>query len=453
MDKSSSNFNMYDDKSRNDSLQKYMESISMKNPSLSDIAIVLITSNSGLYSIEDIRNSIKYIKIVYPDKDEIPLIKIKDENSLESGENIERYIFDLSGFDDSKFDKCGLCKYFPNYYFCRNCNKNICDEFYQKCLQNNHILNTLKELSDKISYYISNIRIIFDKNFIQPKNKKENDEIIKKNKNFDFLDEYEMNSEIEEKPMDYTYDILLIEAIIEKNYKNYFHYKNIEECFNYVIKKYPINNINEKLNIKNDINTGQNEIDIDENSSENNNDYIVIRYKINETNVKIFGNEFVEKNMNICKIVYEKKEYKLTTYFNLKNIKISKFLEIKLIGVNNAKDVSNMFYNCSSLISLPDKSKWNTNNATNMGYMFYNCSSLKSLPNIWNTSNVTNMSYMFYNCSSLKSLPDISKWNTNNVNNMSYMFYNCSSLISLPDISKWNINNAADMSFMFYNCS
>ena len=51
---------------------------------------------------------------------------------------------------------------------------------------------------------------------------------------------------------------------------------------------------------------------------------------------------------------------------------------------------------------------------------------------------------MFYNCSSLISLPDISKWNTNNIIYMENMFYNCSSLISLPDLSKWNINNPID---------
>ena len=31
-----------------------------------------------------------------------------------------------------------------------------------------------------------------------------------------------MNNEILEKPMDYTYDIRLIEAIIDKNYINFF---------------------------------------------------------------------------------------------------------------------------------------------------------------------------------------------------------------------------------------
>ena len=45
---------------------------------------------------------------------------------------------------------------------------------------------------------------------------------------------------------------------------------------------------------------------------------------------------------------------------------------------------------------------------------------------------------MFCNCSSLISLPDISKWNTKNVLAMCEMFKDCSSLTSLPDISKWD---------------
>ena len=51
------------------------------------------------------------------------------------------------------------------------------------------------------------------------------------------------------------------------------------------------------------------------------------------------------------------------------------------------------------------------------------------------------MHKMFSECSSLISLPDISKWNTNNVTDMNGMFSRCSSLKSLPDISKWNTNN------------
>ena len=54
---------------------------------------------------------------------------------------------------------------------------------------------------------------------------------------------------------------------------------------------------------------------------------------------------------------------------------------------------------------------------------------------------------MFYNCSSLSSLPDISKWNTNNITDMIMLFAGCSSLSSLPDIQKWNNNNAKNNTF------
>jgi len=59
---------------------------------------------------------------------------------------------------------------------------------------------------------------------------------------------------------------------------------------------------------------------------------------------------------------------------------------------------------------------------------------------------------MFYECRSLSSLPDISKWNTNKVKDMKFLFYGCSSLSSLPDISKWNTNNVRDMRSMFSFC-
>ena len=56
---------------------------------------------------------------------------------------------------------------------------------------------------------------------------------------------------------------------------------------------------------------------------------------------------------------------------------------------------------------------------------------------------------MFSGCSSLISLPDISKWKTDNVNRMSYMFSGCSHLITLPDISKWNTDNVKNKKNIF----
>ena len=141
------------------------------------------------------------------------------------------------------------------------------------------------------------------------------------------------------------------------------------------------------------------------------------------------------------------------SYFSLlENIDVFK---TKTNAHTYLKRIEYIFSYCSSLMTLPDISKWNTNNVKDMSHIFDGYSSLISLPDIskWNTNNVNNMRHMFDGCSSLISLPDISKWNSNNVKDMSYMFRGCSSLISLPDLSKWNTNNVKDMSYMFYGCN
>ena len=58
------------------------------------------------------------------------------------------------------------------------------------------------------------------------------------------------------------------------------------------------------------------------------------------------------------------------------------------------------------------------------------------------------MDGIFKGCSSLLSLPDISKWNTDNATDMSFMFSGCSSLLSLPDLSKWNLINVKKISIL-----
>ena len=108
-------------------------------------------------------------------------------------------------------------------------------------------------------------------------------------------------------------------------------------------------------------------------------------------------------------MIIDNKEYELERFCKFENLQ-NNILKIKLKAINIVTDMSDMIDGCSSLISLPDISKWNTNN-------------------------FRYMTSMFERCSSLISLPDISKWNTNNVTNMIYMFNGCSSLISLPDIS------------------
>jgi len=100
---------------------------------------------------------------------------------------------------------------------------------------------------------------------------------------------------------------------------------------------------------------------------------INIIYNINIKNkgsINIFGEKFVKNNRNICKMIIDNKEYEISEKYNIKNYKKNK-LEIKLKGINNVTNMSYLFYECSSLLSLPDISKWNTKNVTDMSWMFY----------------------------------------------------------------------------------
>ena len=222
------------------------------------------------------------------------------------------------------------------------------------------------------------------------------------------------------------------------------------------------------------------------NNNDLNNNEINIIYKVKDNKkVRLFGTEFVNNNKYKCQYIFEDKEFELNTHFNIHSNYDKDKIEIKLIGINDINDISCLFYDCSSLLSLPDISRWNTSNIINMSYLFGNCSSLTYLPDIsnWNTNKVKYMQGIFMGCSSLKSLPDISKWDTSNVilmggifrnmnslssitsqqarqylkNEQYYytagMFSDCISLKLLPDISKWNTSNVNDMSGMFYQCT
>ena len=103
-------------------------------------------------------------------------------------------------------------------------------------------------------------------------------------------------------------------------------------------------------------------------------------------NIRIFGAKFVKNNKNLCKMIIDNNEYEIAEEFNVQNYN-NKKLSIILKGIDNVKDMSSMFNECSSLLSLPDISKLNIENVIDISNMLYRCSSLSSLPDIskWNT--------------------------------------------------------------------
>ena len=106
-----------------------------------------------------------------------------------------------------------------------------------------------------------------------------------------------------------------------------------------------------------------------------------------------------------------------------------------------APSLQGLFFECSSLTSVPDL---DTSQVTNMYAMFSNCSSLTNVPTL-DTSQVTNMGYMFYNCSSLMTIPEL---NTSQVEDMRSMLSGCSSLesVTLPGMgNSFNLKQDLDM--------
>ena len=97
----------------------------------------------------------------------------------------------------------------------------------------------------------------------------------------------------------------------------------------------------------------------------------------------------------------------------------SKLMEINRITYlfkRNYTDLSNMFENCTSLVSI-DLSNFTPQNVIDISYMFYNCENLTKINLLnMNTSQVRNMAGVFYNCKSLTHV-DISSFNTSFVNN------------------------------------
>ena len=319
--------------------------------------------------------------------------------------------------------------------FCKQCNKNICTNcnnehkeheiiYYENLLPN---LNEVENKNKKLRNDINKLKSII------------NDMINKLNK--------------VKYTMDYFYNInKKIYNLIKNNNINY----EVLHSYNQLNKSEILNDINDIIN-NNRISYEK----IDEICDKINYKFceeITIKYQIkpNDNKIKIFGQDFINNNKENCKMVIEGEELEIKDLIELNDLKIkNNILEIKLKGIHNVTNMSCLFYECKSIISLPDISNLNLINVTNLSYMFRGCLSLNSLPDIsiWNTSNINNMSFMFRGCSSLNSLPDISKWDTSNVNDMSFMFNKCSSLNSLPEISKWDTKNVKNMRCLFSGCT
>ena len=111
---------------------------------------------------------------------------------------------------------------------------------------------------------------------------------------------------------------------------------------------------------------------------------------------------------------------------------------IPLIDTSNAITMLSMFAYCDNITTIP---LIDTSNVTEMRNMFYDCRKLTSIPQL-DTSKVTDMRNMFYDCLSLTSIPQL---DTSKVTDMWWMFNNCSNLTTIPQLDFSNVNNASGM--------
>ena len=180
------------------------------------------------------------------------------------------------------------------------------------------------------------------------------------------------------------------------------------------------------------------------------------------TVLKIFGEEFVKNNKDKCKIILydnekdEEFEHDLCAFLDLNFIDSinsrRKLFKLFLVQTDYFYDLSFMFYQCFTLMSVDGLPGLYYDQVTNMKSMFHSCLLLQELDiaNI-NTAEVKDMSFMFERCASLQFL-DLSGWKTSNVKSMKGMFEACEKLEEIQGIGEWDLSNLKDVSFMFNFC-
>ena len=303
--------------------------------------------------------------------------QILTENNLSSSSSI------LSE-ENNNLENCLFCKKHnrPFYAFSKILFINFC-KFCKLFNDNDDII-----IFDDI--YIENEKIEQLKKIINVNNKKSNEDICSNDyKNIETNDG--LCNILSEEEDNFN---MLIKIIINdyKNFPNFSHFFNIKNLLYFF-------NIEDKPLIK------QKKENLDNNI---NKDYIItIEYKNNFSyETKLFNKTFVENNNEKCKIEIEGKILSLIEKYEFKTkeekVRIKLFIND---GVSEI-DLYKMFANCTDLLYVNGLAKLNKIKIVNMNKIFYNCSSLLSIPDINALKIEKKYHYlMFFNCISLIFFP------------------------------------------------
>ena len=128
--------------------------------------------------------------------------------------------------------------------------------------------------------------------------------------------------------------------------------------------------------------------------------------KISSEKTKILNSDFIIKNKNKCKIIFKNKQYDLKKYFEDIDIHYNHKDSIifKLLFIHDFIDISRMFYNCDTLISISDNNK----KCTFKDKLYSNPLNLENYSRHMKM-NIINMHDTFYGYTSLISILDYKK--------------------------------------------
>ena len=188
----------------------------------------------------------------------------------------------------------------------------------------------------------------------------------------------------------------------------------------------------------------------DEENLNNKNDIIKIKYKMKYDNYyKLLGDKFYERNRNILKLFFNKKEI---SYLVDSDVINQDEFEIEIKGINNITNMSNMFEECR-FIKYLDLSNLDLSKASYMKFMFYNCINLKEIKglNRLKNKNVKNVASMFNNCTNLEYI-DLSNFDFSNVTDISSIFNECYRIKDIKGINNLVNKNIDNTHALFYEC-
>ena len=174
---------------------------------------------------------------------------------------------------------------------------------------------------------------------------------------------------------------------------------------------------------------------------------------------RILGEYFVKTNKNKCKIVYKNKKYELIQFLveiDINYIHETKEIKIKLFGVNNIRNMEQMFYRCYHLSSIKESCKFkNQEKDTELINMIFENDIYSSIfeEKNYDYSNIENI-YAFTFNDMLKIYSDstltISNIQTNN--NNSNIFTKNENILNNYQKSSLNMSKICNLYCMFGEC-